>query len=209
LHVQVEDRAARAYVDRTVLVEPQRRHYTLEFDAPPGVYRLSAVTTAPQCSADTFLYFLPGSDRHIALALERAAAASRPIYLFAGMVTESDAPYARPAPILFDQNAQCDEPAGKPLQLHALTENEPGSYYVTLFAEPNVPAASQMITLDLQKPAGTDHYVYIPMPFPIPVPNGGWPVSFRLDISPALVEPLDERTASWVVCGLFRISSSR
>jgi hypothetical protein len=209
LHVQLEDRAARAYVDRTVLVEPQRRHYTLEFDAPPGVYRLSAVTTAPQCSADTFLYFLPGSDRHIALALEAAAAAFRPIYLFAGMVTESDAPYARPAPILFDQNAQCDEPAGKPLPLHALTESEPGSYYVTLFAEPNVPAASQMVTLDLQKPAGTHHYVYIPMPFPIPVPSDGWPVSFRLDISPALVEPLDERTTSWVVCGLFRISSSR
>jgi hypothetical protein len=210
LHVQLEDRVARAYVDRTVVVKPQRRQYSFEFDAPPGVYRLDAATTAPQCSADTFVYFLPGSDRHIALMLlERATAPPRPIYLFAGTVSQSDAPYSRPAPILFDQNAQCDEPAAKPLQLRALTENEPGAYYVTLFAEPNVPAASQMVTLDLQKPAGTDHYVYIPMPFPIPVPSDGWPVSFRLDISPALVEPLDERTASWVVCGLFRISSSR
>jgi hypothetical protein len=210
LHIKLEDRVARVYVDRTVLVEPQRRQYTLEIDAPPGVYRLSAVTTAPQCSVDTFQYFLPGSDRHIALTLlDRPTAAARPIYLFAGLVSQSNAPYARPAPVLFDGNAQCDEPAGKPLQLHAVTESEPGAYYVTLFAEPNVPAASQMVTLDMQKPAGTDHYVYIPMPFPIPVPSDGWPVSFRLDISPALVEPLDERTASWVVCGLFRISSSR
>jgi hypothetical protein len=210
LHVQIEDRVGHAYADRTVLVEPQRREYTLELDAPPGVYRLSAATTAPQCSANTFLYFLPRSDRHIGLTLlDRPTSAPRPIYLFAGLVSQSNAPYARPAPILFDQNAQCDEPAGKPLQLHALTESEPGSYYVTLFAEPNVPAASQMVTLDLQKPAETHHYVYIPMPFPIPVPSDGWPVSFRLDISPALVEPLDERTASWVVCGLFRISSSR
>jgi hypothetical protein len=192
------------------LVQPQLRRYTLEFDAPPGVFRLDAATTAPQCSADTFVYFLRGSGRRIALTLlDRPAAAPRPIYLFAGTISQSNAPYARPTPILFEQNAQCDEPAGKPLQLRASTENEPGSYYVTLFAEPNVPAASQMVTLDLQKPAGTDHYVYIPMPFPIPVPNDGWPVSFHLDISPALVEPLDERTASWVVCGLFRISSSK
>ncbi len=210
MQVRLEDRVARVYVDRTVLVEPQRRQYALEFDAPPGVYRLSAATTAPQCSADTFQYFLPGSGRHIALTLiGRQTAAPRPIYLFAGTVPQSNVPYARPAPILFDQNAQCDEPAGKPLQLRALTENEPESYYVTLFAEPNVPAGSQMVTLDLQKPAGTHHYVYIPMPFPIPVPHDGWPVAFRLDISPALVEPLDERTASWVVCGLFRISSSK
>jgi len=210
LHVQLEDRVARGYVDRTVLVEPQRRQYTLELDAPPGVYRLSAVTTAPQCSANTFLYFLPGFGRHIALKLlDRPTAAPRPIYLFAGTVPESDAPYVRPEPILFDRNAQCDKPPGKPLQLHALIEHEPGSYYVTLFAEPNVPAASQTVTLDLQAPAGIDHYVYIPMPFPIPVPNDGWPVSFRLDISPALAQPLDERTASWMVCGLFRISSSR
>jgi hypothetical protein len=132
-----------------------------------------------------------------------------PIYLLAGTVTPPDAPYARPAPALFDQNVQCDEPTGKPLQLRTVTENEPGAYYVTLFSEPNVPAASQTLTLDLQIPAGTDHYVYIPMPFPIPVPRDGWPVAFRLDISPALVQPLDGRTSAWMVCGLFRISSSK
>jgi hypothetical protein len=210
LHVRLEDRVARAYFDRTVSVQQQQREYTLEFDAPPGVYRLDARTTAPQCSTDTFVYFLPGSGRHIALALlDRPNTAQRPIYLFAGTIEQYDAPYARPTPILFDRNAQCDEPAGKPLPLHALTEHEPGAYYVTLFSEPNVPAASQTMTLNLQTPAGSDHYVYIPMPFPIPVQSDGWPVTFHLDIDPALVLPLDERTASWMVCGLFRISSSK
>jgi hypothetical protein len=210
LHVQLEDRVARVYVDRTVLVQPQRREYALEFEAPPGVFRLSAATTEPRCSAVRFLYFVPGSSRHVAMTLlDRPSAAPHPIYLFAGTVPQSNAPWAHPTPVLFDQSAQCDEPAGKPLQLHALTENEPGSYYVTLFSEPNVPAASQSVTLDLQAPAGIHHYVYVPMPFPIPPPSDGWPVSFRLDISQALVEPLDERTASWMVCGLFRISSSK
>jgi hypothetical protein len=209
LHVRLEDRVTRVLVDRTVTVEPVQREYTLQFDAPAGVYRVHAGTAEPQCDTTTYLYFLSGYERHISVPLHAATPRSnRPLYLLAGAIPDSAA-YVRPAPFLFAQSAQCDEPAGAPSPVRAETEYDPGSFYTTLYATPGTPLASQLLTLNIQAPAGTDHYVYIPMPFPIPEPKDGWPVALRVDIPSALIATLGPASASWFVCPHLRISSSR
>jgi hypothetical protein len=182
----------------------------MQFDAPPGLYRLSASTASPKCADDRFVYFMPSYERHISMALSsQPTDVPRPIYLFAGVVPPIDGPTVHPSPVLLDRDAQCDEPVRNPMPVRALTEYEAGSYYITLYGEPNVRPGSQTLTFDVQIPQDTHHFVYIPMPFPIALPSDGWPVIFRLDMPPLLFSALDERTADWMVCWNFDISSSK
>jgi hypothetical protein len=208
--VRLEDRVGRVYLDRSANVPSSQRQLAMEFDAPAGLYRLSAVTTAPQCADSRYVYFMAGYARHMSMTLSsHPEAVPQPIYLFAGTIPQFGGPDIHPYPVLFDDNAQCDEPVGAPLPLHALTENESGSYYITLYSEPSVRPGSQTLTFDVQAPQGTDHYVYIPTPFPIATPSDNWPVIFRLDIPPPLLAALDGRTASWMICWRFHVSSSK
>jgi hypothetical protein len=210
LHVRLADRVERVYADRTIVVEPKQREYTIRLDSQPGLYRVIADTSSPYCSANGFVYFLPGSERRVSLTLQaQSPIAPYPVYLLVGMMPDSEASYVRPVPVLFDENAQCDELPGAPLPLRATTEYDPGSFYVTLFAESNVRRASQSITLDVQAPAGSHHFVYIPMPYPIPPAQDGWPTIVHVDIPLSLVNSLKPTSPSLMVCPQMRISSSR
>jgi hypothetical protein len=212
VRVLLEDRGKRAIVDRTLAVRPAQRNYTMQFDSPPGVYRL-IVSAAPQCNDTSFMYFLSGDERHVSVALHAGPpATSPPTYLFAGTVPYSERSPVRPAPALFDQSTKCDEPVGTQLPLRSSIEYDRGSYYFTLFSEPDVADGSQVLTFDLKPPSGTDHYVYIPMPFPIPLTRGGWPLAVRYDVSLELMVTIattDRETASWMICPHVGISSAK
>jgi hypothetical protein len=210
VRIRLEDRVGRSYLDYKVEVPAAQRHHEIDFDAPAGLYRLTATSTTPQCSDQRFVYFMDGYDRDMSMTLSsQPDTVPRPIYLFAGTVPRFVVPDVHPSPVAFDESAQCDYPVGKALPVGALTENEAGSYYITLYAEPGVRAGSQTLTFNVQQPPGTDHFVYVPTPFPIAVPSDGWPVVFRLDIPPPLLAALDPRTSSWMVCWHFHISSSK
>jgi hypothetical protein len=204
----LEDRAKRVYVDRSVQVDARAREQTVEFDAPPGVYKVTASMTRPECSASKFVYFLQGYGRHIAMTLRAGHSAEHPLYLLAGSLPP-ELPYMHPVPAVLGSSAQCDYPVSGATTPDGSSEYDPGSYYLSVMGASGVAAGAQTLTLDVEVPAGVVHYFYVPMPFPIPAQSDGWPATVRLDIPLRMVAGLDSRTASWMLCPPWRISSAR
>lgn len=114
----------------------------------------------------------------------------------------------QPAPILFDGNAECDEPVSAPLPIHSSVEYDRDSFYASVYADGSrTEKGALTMALRLVTPAGSQRYVYLPLPFPIPW--GGWPIALHVDVTGAMLEDLNALPATWLVCGHLLLTGAK
>lgn len=198
--VRITDRIGRVQLDRTFHFERgDENEAVVEFDNAFGLYRLDIGTAHYGCSAADYVYFIPGHDRTIALALTgvQVAQPAMPV-LLSGAAPQSFL-YLQPTFVLFDKSrAVCKQPVPEPLQTNIVVENDQDSYYAWLYADPQTPAGSLQLALRLRTPTHQYHYVRIPMEFPIG--RTGWPESITLDITEDMADGLATEPTNTLLC---------
>lgn len=198
--VRVTDRIGRMQIDRTFRFQRgDENEAVVEFDNAFGVYRLDITVPRYGCSAENYVYFIPGHDRSIAVALTSGAPAAPPMPVLLSGAAPQSFLYLQPTFVLFDKSqVTCKQPVPPPLQTDIVIENDQDSYYAWLYADPQTPLGSLQLALRLRTPTHQYHYVRIPMQFPIP--RSGWPESITLDITEDMADGLATEATNTLLC---------
>jgi hypothetical protein len=198
--VHVTDRIGRVQFDRTFHFQRgDENEAIVEFDNAFGLYRLDIAAPRYGCSATEYVYFIPGHDRSIAIALRPGPVTQPPMPVLLSGAAPQSFLYLQPTFVLLDKSKSiCKQPVPEPLQTDIIVENDQDSYYAWLFADPQMAIGSLQLALRLRTPTHQYHYVRIPMQFP--VPRGGWPESITLDVTEDMADGLATEPTNTLLC---------
>jgi hypothetical protein len=201
LHVRLLDRRQNPRVDQVFHFErgDDDNPKVVEFDVPPGTYRLEASAPSYGCSTSDYLTFLADRTRSIDETLGTGAPPRLEPLLMEGASPQSFL-YVQPTFVLLDKNATaCNKPVGDPIASHVVVENDQDAYYAWLYADPTAdPHTPVQLALRLKTPTHQYHYVRVPIPFPMPW--GGWPNDVRFDVTQDEIDGLASEPVNTLLC---------
>jgi hypothetical protein len=198
LHVALYDRIKRRQLDKTYRFQRgDATEQIVDFQMLPGVYRLELSAPAYGCNREDFLALLPSRTRQVSEQLVDGPAP--PTYpMLEGTVPQSFL-YASPTFVLFDRTAQCNKPAGDPLQVRITLENDEDAYYIWLYPDPAVVAQAPVtLALQLGTSTGENHYIRVRIPFPRPW--AGWPYVVQFNVSEDVLDGLAGYPVDTLLC---------
>ncbi len=200
LHVRLSDRIGRLQIDRVYRVERgDEGEAIVELDSSFGIFKLDVEAPAYRCSAEDYLFFIPGHDRSINEKLADAPAPppGKPV-LLSGTAPQSFL-YVAPTYLLFQKSqAVCNKPIPPQLPEQIVVENDQDAYYAWFYPDSSAAPGSQQLALRLRTPTHQYHYVRIPIPFP--VPWSGWPASIQFNVTEDMVDSLAGNPVDTLLC---------
>jgi hypothetical protein len=199
LHVRLSDRIGRLQIDRVYRVERgDEGEAIVEFDSSFGIFKLDVEAPKYGCSAEDYVFFIPGHDRSISETLASPPSPPKMPLLLSGEAPQSFL-YVQPTFVLFDKTqAVCNKPIPPQLPEQITVENDQDAYYAWLYHDPSTGSSPQMLALRLRTPTHQYHYVRVPIPFPMPW--AGWPGSIQFNVTQDMVDSLAGNPVDTLLC---------
>jgi len=196
LQVQLSDRLDIVRFNRTFAVD---RGYddlkVVEFDGPPGIYRIDVNAKRYGCSASAFVDLIPDQDRTMDATLAENPPPPAVPLLFQGKAPESFL-YVKPSFVLIPKSVACGKPIQSEIPSQESIENDGDSYYATMSVDRSAPPAT--LAMRLQTPTHLYHYVRIPIPYP--PPPSGWPGDIGFDVTQDMVDEVATQPTGALLC---------
>jgi hypothetical protein len=197
LHVCLVDRAAIVRFDRTLrIVRGDDNVKLVEFDSPPGIYRLDLDSPPYKCTGSEFVAYMPDVTRNMSMTLNDGPTTPPVPILFQGLAPTSFL-YAKPTFVLIDKSVACGKPIGTLVPSNVTVENNDDAYYASMQVDQK--SAPATIALQLQTPTHQHHYVRIPA-FTYPPPAYPWPGDIHFDVTQDEIDDLATQPVDTLLC---------
>ena len=200
VRVVLTDKLDRVAFDQKFKIEQgTKREAPIEFDMPFGLYLVKIAT--PTCSGVQFLSVLADVNRGFPISLQEGRAQmpeSAPAFV------EGTAPfefsYVQPLVMVFPHSVKCDGPIGDPIDANIQMDNEPNSYYATIYPsrvlEQNAPVT---LVVRMNDSHGGYQYLRVPIGDNVGTPTR-WPSIGQLNISAGLIDALASKPEDTLLC---------
>jgi hypothetical protein len=199
VHVELDTRIGTSVVDRVIPVSGDSPYDTIvDLDAPRGLYLMEVNEDQSACGATQFVDLLPQANRSISLKLtpNGLRAPTRVPTLFGG-----SAPlgfdYTQPTIVFLPGTIACNQPIGDLLVTDSQTENDPDSYYTSLFGY-TAQGGPPKVALRITDNAGGYHYIRLRLPFP--PSSGRWPNTVHIDVTANLIDEVVGKPEDTFLC---------
>jgi hypothetical protein len=171
----------------------------VEFDVPRNTYLLQLDVPKYKCATSDFIDVLSDLNRTVTETLtDGPPSPPLPVVIMDGAAPTSFL-YAKPTLAIFGKGLACNQPITTPLTTHANVEYDLSAYYVSLYLDPTLDPAEQLVVaLKLRTPTGLAHFVHVPIPFP--VPWTGWPDTIHFQVSEDMIDGLATEKTDTLLC---------
>ncbi|HZT13201.1 MAG TPA: hypothetical protein VFA29_10385 [Candidatus Baltobacteraceae bacterium] len=197
--VVLKDRLDRVAFDQSFLVEHgEKREARAEFDLPFGVYR--AELSTPSCTAEQYFSVLPEVNRGVQISLQDGQVGNVPVPAIVQGTAPFEFSYAQPVVMVFPRSLKCKDPIPDPLQAQIDMDNEPNSYYATIYPTPLL-QRNAPVTLVVRLNDSHGGYQYLRVPIGDDVGYlTRWPALGQVNVTSDLIDALAGQPEDTLLC---------